>query len=132
MERQPCVGGIVFDDTGRLLLIQRGKEPSAGHWSVPGGRCLPDESAADACVREVFEETGAKVTVLRLAGRVERAAPGGGVYVIDDFVCRLDGGTLKAGDDAQDARWVTGAEFDALPLVPGLRDALEQWGCLPA
>jgi ADP-ribose pyrophosphatase YjhB (NUDIX family) len=130
-ERQPCAGGIVHDAQQRLLLIRRGRPPSAGSWSIPGGRCLPGETAAAACVREVAEETGLQVAVQRLAGRVERAAPAGGVYVIDDFVCRLLGGRLRAGDDATDARWVTRQELADLPLVPGLRDALDEWGALP-
>lgn len=101
-------------------------------WSVPGGRCLPGEGAAAACVREVLEETGLHVEVVRLAGQVERPAPWGGVYVIDDFVCRLVGGTLGAGDDALDARWCTRAEMAELDLVPGLWKALVAWGALPA
>jgi ADP-ribose pyrophosphatase YjhB (NUDIX family) len=128
--RQLCAGAIVRDDAGRLLVVQRGREPSAGRWSIPGGRCLPGEAAADACVREVREETGIEVVVLRAAGRVKRAAPGA-VYVIDDFVCTPVGGELLAGDDARDARWVTLAEFDALPLVADLRATLAEWGCLP-
>jgi ADP-ribose pyrophosphatase YjhB (NUDIX family) len=129
--RQPCAGGIVHDTAGRLLLVQRGTAPGAGLWSVPGGRCLPGESTADACVREVAEETGLRVEIVRPAGRVERDAPGGGVYVIDDFVCRVVGGTLVAGDDAADARWVGRAELSALAVVPGLLEALAEWGVLP-
>jgi 8-oxo-dGTP diphosphatase len=129
--RVPCAGGIVHDDTGRLLVIRRGQEPSGGSWSVPGGRCRPGEAASAACVREVAEETGLRVTVVRPAGRVERAAPGGGVYVIDDFVCSLDGGELRAGDDAIDVRWVTRAELAGLDLVPDLYATLDEWGVLP-
>jgi 8-oxo-dGTP diphosphatase len=131
-DRQPCAGGIVLDGSARLLLIRRGQPPSAGMWSVPGGRCLPGESPATACVREVAEETGVQVEVVRLAGQVERPAPTGGVYVIDDFVCRVVGGELLAGDDALDARWVTREELAALDLVPGLWSALSGWGLLPA
>jgi 8-oxo-dGTP diphosphatase len=131
VDRQPCAGGVVRDDRQRLLLIRRGQAPSAGSWSVPGGRCLPGESAAAACVREVHEETGLQVEVVHFAGRVERAAPGRGVYVIDDFACRVVGGRLAAGDDADDARWVTRAELSRLDLVPGLYAALEEWGLLP-
>lgn len=131
LDRQPCAGGIVHDAAGRLLLVRRGRAPSAGSWSIPGGRCLPGESAAAACVREVAEETGLRVEVLRLAGQVERAAPAGGVYVIDDFVCRVLAGSLQAGDDATDARWADRAEMAALPLVPGLLEALTEWGLLP-
>jgi 8-oxo-dGTP diphosphatase len=130
--RQPCAGGIVHDAAMRLLLIRRGQPPSEGLWSVPGGRCLPGESAVAACVREVEEETGLRVAVIRFAGRVERDAPSGGGYVIDDFACRIIGGVLAAGDDALDARWVSRSELSGLDLAPGLYAALEEWGLLPA
>lgn len=135
--RQPCAGGIVHDPAGRLLLILRGQAPAQGSWSVPGGRCRAGEPAGQACVREVAEETGLAVTVTRWVGRVERDAPGGGVYVIDDYACELVGGTLRAGDalqpgdDAADARWVDRADLDTLTLAPGLFDCLQQWDLLP-
>jgi 8-oxo-dGTP diphosphatase len=129
--RQPCAGGIVLDDAGRLLLVKRGQAPSAGSWSVPGGRCRAGESTTRACVREVAEETGLRVRVLRLAGRVERCGPGGVVYVIDDFACALEGGELRAADDADDARWVTLDELHRLELVAGLFDCLSEWALLP-
>lgn len=127
----PCAGGIVFDAAGRLLLVERGQPPSAGSWSVPGGRCRAGETAARACVREVAEETGLTVRVIRWAGRVERDGPGGAVYDIDDFVCEVLGGTLAAGDDAAAARWVTRADLAALPLVALLGATLRGWDCLP-
>lgn len=122
----PCAGGLVFDADGRLLLILRGRPPGAGLWSVPGGRCLPGEPAELACVREVLEETGLHVEVQHYAGRVRR-----GDYDIDDYVCAVRGGTLVAGDDARDARWVTRGEFDALATVPLLAQTLAEWDCLP-
>ena len=129
--REPCAGGIVHDADGRLLLILRGQPPSAGRWSVPGGRCRPGEAAADACVREVAEETGLTVRVLCSAGVVERDGPAGQVYEIEDFACAVVGGTLRAADDALDARWVSAVEFGELELVPGLLDCLAGWGLLP-
>ena len=128
--RQPCAGGIVFDDRGQLLLVLRGRPPAAGYWTVPGGRCRPGEEPAAACVREVAEETGLAVRVLARAGRVERDAPGGGVFVIDDFTCAVVGGALRAGDDAAAAGWFDPAELGGLPLVPGLVEALAGWGLL--
>jgi ADP-ribose pyrophosphatase YjhB (NUDIX family) len=131
-DRQLCAGGIVHDAAARLLLIRRGQAPSSGKWSIPGGRCLPGESAAAACVREVAEETNVQVDVVRFAGRVERPAPDGGTHVIDDFLCRWVAGEALAGDDARDARWFTRAELATLDLAPGVYAALEEWGLLPA
>ena len=128
--RIPCAGGVVVDADGRLLLVRRGRPPAVGSWTVPGGRCEPGEEPAAACVREVAEETGLAVRVSAWVGRVERDAPGGGTYVIDDFACELVGGTLRAGDDATDARWFAVAELATLPLVPGLLEALSGWGVL--
>lgn len=88
-----------------------------------------------ACRREVGEETGLAVRVVRLVGRVERDGPGGVVYEIDDFLCAVeDDGTAvdpRAGDDAVDARWVTRVELTTLPLAASLYTTLSGWGCLP-
>ncbi len=129
---EPCAGGIVLDAARRLLVVRRGKPPSMGRWSIPGGRCKPGESARAACVREVAEETGLDVEVVRSAGRVTRDGPAGVVYDIEDFVCSVRGGQLQAGDDALEARWVTRAELADLDLATGVVDALAEWGVLPS
>jgi 8-oxo-dGTP diphosphatase len=129
--RVPCAGAVVHDGAGRLLLIRRGTEPGRGRWSVPGGRCEPGETAAAAAVREVREETGLLVRPTALVGRVERPGPAGVVYVIDDVSCEVVGGTLAAGDDADDVRWVDAAGLAGLHLVDGLLDALTGWDVLP-
>ena len=126
--RIPCVGAIVRDDETRLLVIRRGHPPAAGTWTLPGGRVEPGETHERACVRELLEETGLEVEVGRLVGQVERDAPGGDTYVIDDYACRVIGGRLRAGDDAADARFVTDAELADLPLAPLLWETLQQWG----
>ena len=127
-ERIPCVGALVRDGAGRLLVVLRGRPPAEGTWSLPGGRIEPGESPEAACVREIAEETGLDVAVVRRVGRVERPAPRGGTYVIDDYACRVEGGALHAGDDADDARFVTDAELAELPLAPLLWETLQQWG----
>ena len=125
-----CVGAIVTDAGGRLLLIQRGHEPEAGRWSLPGGRVKPGESDADAVVREVREETGMVVAPGGLIGSVERPGPAGAVYHIHDYAAAVTGGRLAAGDDAADARWIGQAELAGLALTTGLAEALTGWGVL--
>ena len=128
--RIPCVGAIIRDAAGRLLLIRRGHEPEAGSWSLPGGRVEPGESDAQALVREMCEETGLIVQPGPLVGAVERPAPGGSVLEIRDYAATVTGGTLAAGDDAADARWVAAADVTRLALTAGLADALTAWGVL--
>lgn len=128
----PCAGAIVLDDQGRLLLVRRGRPPGKGLWSVPGGKCESGESAGQACIRETLEETGLTVRPLRHAGRVERATGSGDVFIIDDFVCEVVGGALRAGDDATDARWVSAGEMTPAQLTEGLLEALVEWAAVPA
>ncbi|TNC23207.1 NUDIX hydrolase [Amycolatopsis alkalitolerans] len=121
-----CVGGILHDAAGRLLVIQRGHDPGRGLWSLPGGRVEPGETDEQAVVREMREETGLDVRPGALAGMVVR-----GRYEIYDYVCEVLGGRLRPGDDAADARWVDAAAFAALPLTDGLADTLRDWRTLP-
>jgi ADP-ribose pyrophosphatase YjhB (NUDIX family) len=134
--RIDCVGGVVTDDAGRLLLILRGQEPAKGCWSVPGGRVEPGETDSEATAREVLEETGLRVQVGELAGCVEREAPDGSVFVIRDYRCRPVDGTdpsvVRADTDADAAGWFTPEQIRSLTCTPGLVDALEEWGVLPS
>jgi 8-oxo-dGTP diphosphatase len=125
-----CVGAVVTDGYGRLLLIQRGHEPGKGLWSLPGGRVEPGEMAADALVREMEEETGLTVEPGRLIGQVERAGLAGDVLDIRDYAATVVGGTLRPGDDAADARWVNREELAVLAVTEGLVEALTEWGVL--
>ncbi len=126
--RIPCVGAIVRDGDGRILVVQRAHPPATGTWTLPGGRVEPGETHEQACVREILEETGLEVEVGRLVGQVERDAPGGDTYVINDYACRMIGGALRAGDDAADARFVTDSELADLSLAPLLWQTLLDWG----
>jgi ADP-ribose pyrophosphatase YjhB (NUDIX family) len=122
----PCVGALAYDQSGRLLLVRRANEPGRGLWSLPGGRVEPGENDAAALVREMAEETGLVVQPGDLVGRVRR-----GLYEIADYRCRVVGGSLRAGDDALDARWCDAAALVELPLVPLLLETLRGWDALP-
>lgn len=127
----PCVGAIVRDAGGRLLLVRRANPPAQGLWSIPGGRVEAGESAEDAAVRELAEETGLHGSVQREVGTVERAAPGGGTYVIREFLVHIETAEAPvAGDDAADSAWFTPAELETLETSPGLVETLDGWGLL--
>ena len=126
----PCVGAVVTDGQGRLLMIKRGHEPGAGLWSIPGGRIEPGETDAEALVREMLEETGLAVEVGPLIGSVQRPGLDGAVIDIRDYAATVTGGTLCPGDDAAEARWVAVSELPWMPIAEGLVEALTSWGVL--
>lgn len=127
----PCVGAVVLDAAGRLLLVRRANPPAQGLWSLPGGRVEPGESWEDAVVRELREETGLTGVVGRHVGDVRRDAPGGGVYLIRDFLMVVDGSPIpRSGDDATDADWFSQPQVRDLETSPGLVDALVEWRIL--
>lgn len=116
-----CAGAVVRAADGRLLLIRRGRPPSQGLWSVPGGRVEPGESPEQAAAREVREETGLDVRVGRLLATVEI-----GEFLVHDFEAVVTGGELQAGDDAVEARWCSWEDAARLPLTAGLLPALRR------
>ncbi|MGH3377223.1 MAG: NUDIX hydrolase [Actinoallomurus sp.] len=128
--RVRCVGAIVHDAEGRLLLIRRGHPPDEGRWSLPGGRVEAGESDAAAVVRELSEETGLRVEAGRLIGSVDRPGTGGVTYEIHDYAAIVMGGELSPGDDAAEARWTTPAELRRLPTTDGLIEALTEWNVI--
>ena len=99
-------------------------------WSLPGGRIEPGETDAEALVREMGEETGLVVQAGPFIGSVRRPVPGGRVLDIRDYAAIVTGGTLRAGDDAAEARWVAISELSSLPITEGLVEALTDWGVL--
>jgi len=130
--RVPCVGALVHDDAGRLLVVRRAREPAAGRWSVPGGRVDPGESDEQAVTREVLEETGLHVVVGIRVGTVQRPGPDATIFDIRDYACALSVATTPvAGDDAAEVRWVSRSELRQLEVTEGLWEALAEWGMLP-
>lgn len=95
----PATAAIVFDDVGRVLLQRRSDN---GFWGLPGGTIDPNENAAESVVREVYEETGLKVTPERLVANIRHrnTYPNGDEIEVHvaTFHCRKLRGELEALD----------------------------------
>ncbi len=124
-----CVGAVAVAGD-ELLLVQRGRGPGAGRWSVPGGRVETGERIRDAVVREVAEETGLEVRCDDLLGWAERIGPEHHFVILDFVVTVTDGRQPVAGDDAAEARWFPLPSVPHVALVDGLADFLRDHGIL--
>jgi 8-oxo-dGTP diphosphatase len=120
---------IVAD--GAILLVQRGHEPQLGRWSVPGGRQEHGETLEETARREAYEETGLEVRIGEELWDLTIAA-GDVTYEVHDFAATVAGGTLRAGDDAADVRWIPLDELDQWPLTEDLLGYLTRGGILPS
>lgn len=102
------VAGVILDDHGRALLIQRDDN---GHWEAPGGILERDEDIASGLIREVREETGLDVEPVALTGVYKNMTRG---IVALVFRCRAVGGRLTTTEESSAFRWVTADEVQAL------------------
>lgn len=119
---RPLVGvGVAVLRPDAVLLVRRGRPPSAGAWSLPGGAQELGETAEAAARRELREETGLVVGELLLAANVDsiHRDPDGRVrfhYTILDFAAAWIGGQAAAGGDVTEAAWVGFDCFDDYEL----------------
>jgi 8-oxo-dGTP diphosphatase len=114
------VGAVaaVTDPKGRILFVAQQKGPFGGHWLLPGGGVEPGESADEAIVREIQEETGMTMRNIRFVAVYEMR----GHWTGGDYHIMMMGFTGTAegeippdfvGDGVGAVRW---AYPDELPL----------------
>jgi ADP-ribose pyrophosphatase YjhB (NUDIX family) len=129
--RRTAADAVVFDERGRVLLQCRS---DFKQWGLPGGAVEVGETLEQAVRREVKEETGYDVEVVRLVGAYSDPTdttvryPNGDVahYVSLTFECRVVGGRPRTDEESTDLAWF---EVEALPPdvmpqhVPRVRDA---------
>lgn len=115
--------------TGRFLLVRRGRPPAKDLWAFPGGSVDFGETLAEAAARELREETGLAATGIRFQAMFELIDDGtqGDTrhhYVL--IVHRAEAtGEPVAADDAADAGWFDIAAMKALPLTDSTIEVVE-------
>jgi len=124
------VGALTFEGA-KILLVERGKEPLKGYWSLPGGILETGEKLEAAVRREVLEETGLEVEPLSIFEIFERIMPDAGGrpeyhYVLIDYLCRPTGGRLQAASDVSRAEWVAEQNLGQYRLTEGTLAVIER------
>jgi 8-oxo-dGTP diphosphatase len=125
--KKPIVGvGAIILDGDQILLEKRKNSPGKGKWSVPGGLVDLGETAEEAVIREVKEETGLEVYDPRLVDVVSYISLGEKSavlyhYVIIDYLVTSKGGKPNAASDADDLKWVSFYEVEEYDLTESFR-----------
>lgn len=136
MEREypdrPLVAvGVVVQRKGEVLIAKRGKQPSKGLWSIPGGAVELGETVEEAALREVREECGVDIRVEGVLQVVDAIRKGGDGrvryhYTLVEVGAIYRGGELCAGSDALAARWVRPEDLEAFEM-PDLTRRVIRW-----
>ncbi len=111
----------ILDEHGRILLTRR---VDNGQWCLPGGGMDSGESVAEACEREVLEETGLSVRVKRLVGIYSHSDqlvvyPDGGKFQIValHFEAEIIGGELGLSNETTDFGYFTLQEIEGMEML---------------
>lgn len=131
---RPGASGMVFDATRERILLTRREDNS--RWCLPGGGMDAGETASEACVRELLEETGLEVRVTKLIGvytspNMLIEYPDGNRIqpVAFSFEVEITGGEPGLSDEVTEWGWFTSEEMAAMDIlehhVPRIQDAME-------
>jgi ADP-ribose pyrophosphatase YjhB (NUDIX family) len=121
-------GAFIVNEKNEVLLMKRGKKSknNVGCWSLPGGAVEFNEHFHDAVKREIFEELGLEIEVLKLLVLADDILPEQGQHwVTPQFLCRIVGGTLrnKEPEKCDEIGWFSVDTFPT-PLNPLTQQAL--------
>jgi len=117
MYAHPTVGAVAaVVRQGSVLLVRRRLEPFRGHWTLPAGYLELDEEPWETARRETREETGLEIEHVELLGVLTNRDDHRRQGVVVAYLAKPIGGELRAGDDAEDARFF---ELGRLPAELG-------------
>ncbi len=127
---RPFVGvGVVVLRGNEVLLIQRGKAPNKGQWSIPGGKQRLGETIVQTVHRELLEETRVKIKQPALLDVVDVIMPDdkGEIqyhYTLVDYQAEWLSGECRSGDDADAVKWVSFDELNSVGLLEITREII--------
>ena len=127
---RPFVGvGVVVLRGDEVLLVQRGKAPNKGQWSIPGGKQRLGETVMQAVHRELLEETAVKIKQAALLDVVDviMQDDNGKIqyhYTLVDYQAEWLSGECRSGDDADAVKWVSFDELNSVGLLENTRDII--------
>jgi len=130
--QRPLVGvGVCVLEDNKVLLARRRSPPKIGEWSLPGGAQEIGETIKECALREVREETGLEVRILKLIDVIDSIIVDdfGKIkyhYTLIDFVAEPVSGNLLAGDDASHVKWFCQKKVIDLPIWDQTKKVIAQ------
>jgi len=106
-----AAGGIVVDESGRVAIVHR---PRYDDWSLPKGHLETGETAEDAALREVFEETGLSCRIIGSAGETQYRDRKGRPKRVRYFSMSITAGSFLVNDEVDELRWIDESGIDEL------------------
>lgn len=95
-----------------------------GYWAPPHGRCEPsDKTEEDGVIREVFEETGLKVTPIK---KVFTQPADTKVKTVSFWLVELRGGELSLNEESSSAGWFSIKQVLSMKLYPGTKSFFDK------
>lgn len=117
------VAGAIIQHEGKILACQRGHGEFKGGWEFPGGKLEPNESGADACVREIQEELHVTIGDLKPLCTVEHDYETFHISM-DCFLCTIESGVIN-DTEHEDMRWLSKDELWDVNWLPADVDAVK-------
>lgn len=126
---RPGVTAVIFDEQHQQILLT--KRSDNGQWCLPGGGLDPGESITEACIREIFEETGLSIQLIRLIGVysspnwVIQYADGNRFQILAlNFEAEIDSGALTLNSEVTQFGYFSQTQIDQLDLLPHHRQRI--------
>lgn len=116
---------------GKILLLLRSRPSKGKHgfWELPGGRMNLGECYEDAVKREVFEETGLQISVVKPLTVFDAKRDVNTQVVGITFLCTLEGEDteVQLSDEHLDSEWVSLDSLGSMKVIPGLSRESALW-----